>query len=72
MPDLELRAARRAVIGRKVRGLRRAGLLPANLYGPGRNSTALQRRDLAGVASIIGLGTFALFDYLFVRSLLSF
>jgi large subunit ribosomal protein L25 len=42
MADLELRAERRAVVGKKVRGLRRQGLLPANVYGPGVESTALQ------------------------------
>jgi large subunit ribosomal protein L25 len=42
MADLELRAQRRAVVGKKVRFLRRQGLLPASLYGPGLPSVALQ------------------------------
>ncbi len=42
MADLVLRAQRRAVLGKKVRGLRRAGLVPANLYGPGLAPAALQ------------------------------
>ena len=42
MADLELRARRRAVLGKKVRFLRREGWLPASLYGPGIESTALQ------------------------------
>jgi large subunit ribosomal protein L25 len=42
MAELELRARRRAVVGKKVRFLRREGLLPASLYGPGVESTALE------------------------------
>ena len=42
MADLVLRAQRRAVIGKKVRFLRRQGLLPASLYGPGVASLPLQ------------------------------
>ncbi len=42
MADLALRAERRAVVGKKVRALRRQGLLPANLYGPGVEPTPLQ------------------------------
>ena len=42
MADLELRAQRRAVQGKKVRFLRRQGFVPANLYGAGVTSTALQ------------------------------
>jgi len=42
MADVELRAERREVLGKKVRFLRRKGLVPANLYGPGLDSMALQ------------------------------
>jgi large subunit ribosomal protein L25 len=42
MANLELRAQRRAVLGKKVRFLRRDGLVPASLYGPGLTSVALQ------------------------------
>ncbi len=42
MPDFALRAQRRAVLGKKVRFIRRQGLLPASLYGPGVPSVALQ------------------------------
>src|SRR3712207_1447468 len=42
MAELELRALRRAVVGKRVRFLRREGLLPVRLYGPGMESTALQ------------------------------
>jgi large subunit ribosomal protein L25 len=42
MADVELRAARRTVAGKKVRFLRRQGLVPANMYGPGLSSTPLQ------------------------------
>jgi large subunit ribosomal protein L25 len=43
-----LRARRRAVLGKKVRFLRREGLVPASLYGPGVEPAALQLtgRDL--------------------------
>jgi len=42
MANIELRAQRRAVTGKKVRFLRREGLLPASLYGPRVESVALQ------------------------------
>ena len=43
MPDRPvLSAAPRAVLGKKVRRLRREGLLPANVYGRGLESTAIQ------------------------------
>ncbi|HZU07885.1 MAG TPA: 50S ribosomal protein L25 [Chloroflexota bacterium] len=42
MAALELRAERRAILGKKVRRLRQQGLLPANLYGPGLASVPLQ------------------------------
>jgi large subunit ribosomal protein L25 len=42
MANIELRAQRRAVTGKKVRFLRREGLLPASLYGPKVQSVALQ------------------------------
>jgi len=42
MADIVLRAKRRAVVGKKVRFLRREGLVPASLYGPGVTPAALQ------------------------------
>jgi large subunit ribosomal protein L25 len=42
MADVVLRAQRRAVLGKKVRLLRRQGLVPASLYGPGVKPAALQ------------------------------
>src|SRR3954451_7786572 len=42
MADIVLRARRRAVVGKKVRFLRREGLVPASLYGPGVTPAALQ------------------------------
>ena len=43
MPDrLTLSAANRTVLGKKVKRLRREGLLPANVYGRGVESTAIQ------------------------------
>jgi large subunit ribosomal protein L25 len=42
MADLEIRAERRDVVGKRVRLLRRQGLIPGNLYGPGAGSAPLQ------------------------------
>jgi large subunit ribosomal protein L25 len=42
MATVELRAQRRAVLGKKVRFLRREGQIPASLYGPGVASLPLQ------------------------------
>src|SRR5215210_3630021 len=56
MATLELRAQRRAVVGKKVAALRRDGLTPANLYGPGIEPTPLQlpTRDLTYALRRIG------------------
>jgi large subunit ribosomal protein L25 len=40
--QITLAAERRTVLGKKVRALRRDGIIPANLYGRGRQSVALQ------------------------------
>ena len=43
MPDrLTLSATNRTVLGKKVKHLRREGILPANVYGRGVDSTAIQ------------------------------
>jgi len=42
MKGLELEASEREVKGKKVRFLRRQGLIPANIYGRGINSLSLQ------------------------------
>ena len=43
MPDrLTLSATNRTVLGKKVKHLRREGVLPANVYGRGVESTAIQ------------------------------
>ena len=43
MPDrLTLSASNRTVLGKKVKRLRRDGVLPANVYGRGIDSTAIQ------------------------------
>ena len=42
MNQIELSAASRDILGKKVRFLRRRGLMPANLYGHNVKSTALQ------------------------------
>jgi len=40
--ELELSAAPRSVLGKKVKGLRRQGITPANIYGRGIASQAVQ------------------------------
>jgi large subunit ribosomal protein L25 len=47
--DTKLSAERRTVLGKQVKRLRREGLVPANMYGQGRDSVALQlpARDVA-------------------------
>lgn len=63
MDRIELSAARRDVLGKKVEYLRRRGITPANLYGHNVQSTALQvdtaelKRTLAhaGKSSLIAL-----------------
>ena len=42
MAGVDLAVDARAVTGKKVRGLRRKGILPAHLYGQGTDSLALQ------------------------------
>jgi large subunit ribosomal protein L25 len=41
MKRLELEASKREIIGKKVRFLRRQGIVPANIYGHGIDSTAI-------------------------------
>jgi len=42
MPDLELQVLPREVLGKKVKVLRRQGMTPANIYGHGVESRAVQ------------------------------
>ncbi|MCX8126277.1 MAG: 50S ribosomal protein L25 [Dehalococcoidia bacterium] len=42
MEQLELRASKRQLLGKKVRSLRRAGMVPAHLFGRGIQSEPLQ------------------------------
>ena len=42
MKHPQLKAEKRTVLGKKVKKLRREGLLPANVYGKGLKSTAIQ------------------------------
>ena len=51
MAGVELAVDARAVTGKKVRGLRRQGIIPAHLYGRGTESLALQ----AGASTITHL-----------------
>lgn len=47
MARIEIQAEPRAVLGKKVKALRRQGTIPANLYGPGQPPTPLQVEALA-------------------------
>lgn len=60
MATRELRAQRRTILGKHVARLRRAGLTPANLYGPGLASVPLQlpTRELDLALRHIGPTTF--------------
>jgi large subunit ribosomal protein L25 len=60
MATRELRAQRRTILGKKVAALRRAGLTPAHLYGPGLDSAPLQlpTRELEAVLRRVGPATF--------------
>src|SRR5687768_18587163 len=51
MADVTLNAEVRTVIGKQVRALRRQGIIPANVYGRGIDSVAVQfaLRDLREV-----------------------
>lgn len=42
MKHAELKAEKRTVLGKKVKKLRKEGILPANVYGKGLQSTAIQ------------------------------
>ena len=42
MATLELKATKRHIEGKKVQALRRQGVTPAHLFGPGVESLAIQ------------------------------
>src|SRR6266567_8064955 len=46
MPDIEIQAERRVILGKKVARLRRGGVTPANVYGHNVTSQAIQVRTL--------------------------
>lgn len=52
MERIELRADKRSVLGKKVRFLRREGVIPVNLFGHGIDSVALQC-DAAQLRSVM-------------------
>lgn len=56
MTSPKLEAEKRSLVGRKVKGLRREGILPANIYGKGVKSLAVQvkERDLVQVFKTTG------------------
>ena len=51
--ELVLQAESRAVLGKKVKRLRRSGLVPGNLYGRGQESRAIQA-DLTEIQRVFG------------------
>lgn len=53
---IDLNCQSRILVGRKTRQLRRAGILPVNLYGKGLDSVSLQvnKKDFAKVFNIAG------------------
>ena len=53
MATINLAASPRALFGKKARFLRRAGITPANLYGAGVESTALQVETKALLRTIV-------------------
>ncbi len=63
MADFKLVASRRLVLGKRVKRLRDQGLLPAVIYGPGREALPLEIRtqdfitiyDRAGTSSLVDL-----------------
>ena len=56
MEKLELEASKREIIGKKVRFLRREGIVPANVYGHGVDSASIQvnARDMKKVLTRAG------------------
>lgn len=56
MPEVKLKALKRTVLGRKVKNLRREGLVPANVYGKKTKSVAvsLKKDELSKVFSEVG------------------
>jgi len=56
MQEIKLKAAKREVVGRKVKNLRRQGLIPANVYGKKTNSLAvsLKREEFEKVYKKVG------------------
>lgn len=56
MEPIELKAERRTIIGKRVRGLRREGLIPAVLYGPKTEPIPIQcpERELQRVLARAG------------------
>jgi len=64
MNKIILNATRRKVVGKKVKVLRRAGKLPALLYGHGLDSTpiVLDMRDASKILSSVGSSTLVTID----------
>lgn len=60
METMSLRASRRDVLGKKVKSLRRKGLVPANLFGHDMSSIPLQLDRREAVNVLRGAGTHAL------------
>ena len=57
MPEMKINAARREVLGKKVKQLRRQGLTPAHLFGHELESQALQRNTADLMKMLARAGT---------------
>ncbi len=56
MEKIELAAEKRTVLGKKARFVRKQGLTPANIYGHGIESTALQIRTSDLIRTVVRAG----------------
>ena len=62
MANNSLGAARRTVLGKKVKALRRSGITPANVYGHKIESTAVQANTVDVVHLLRAAGRNAIID----------
>ncbi len=62
MAGLKLKASHREVLGKRVNRLRKAGILPVNLYGQGFDSQSLQMPRQDVLALLRGAGRTGLID----------
>lgn len=60
--EIELKSEKREVVGKKVKELRRQGLLPAIVYGAGIDPTPIQMDSLEAEKILAGVGSSTLID----------